>query len=386
MSTFRTRSKKLDKRAKKQYNRSVKKGKRSRKMQDLWQTLQKEKRPIVMYGMGNGADKILGVLDRYGISVCDFFASDGFVRGHSFHGKEVLTYARIEEKYRDFVVLLSFASARDEVLCNIRKIASAHPLYAPDVPVAGENLFDCAFYEAHKDEIETARSLLADEMSREVFDCVLDYKLSGKIDGLLSCYQTEEEIWQTVLHPKEYQTYADLGAYSGDTIASALLHADLTRIYAMEPDEKNFSRLQKNAQKKDWQDILCAYHAAAWDQNEILTFRQEGNRNAGLGQTLFKSGGTLKEVKAMPLDEMVSDAKVDYIKYDVEGAEAKALLGSQKTIARCRPDLCVSIYHRSEDLFALPLLVHQLCPSYRLTLRRLKGVPAWDLNLYASVK
>ncbi len=355
-------------------------------MQDLWQTLQKETRPIVMYGMGNGADKILRVLDRYGISVCDFFASDGFVRGHSFHGKEVLSYAQIEEKYSDFVVLLSFASARSEVLANIKKIADAHPLYAPDVPVAGENLFDLAFYQAHKAQIETARELFCDDLSKSVFDCVLDYKLSGKIDRLLSLFQTEEEIWETVLHPKEYLTYADLGAYSGDTVASALAHAPLQRIYAMEPDEKNFARLQKNAQKNGWQDILCAYQNASWDREEILTFRQEGNRNAGLGQSLFASGGKLKEVKAMPLDNIVSDATIDYIKYDVEGAEEKALLGSVKTIARCKPDLCVSVYHRSEDFFALPLLVKKLCPEYRLTLRRLPGVPAWDLNLYASVK
>ena len=66
---------------------------------DLWRYLadQKEK-AIVMYGMGNGADKILAVCERYGIEVSDFFASDGFVRGHSFHGKRVLSYSEAKEK------------------------------------------------------------------------------------------------------------------------------------------------------------------------------------------------------------------------------------------------------------------------------------------------
>ena len=47
---------------------------------DMWQTLRESTKPIVMYGMGNGADKILAVFSERGIEVADFFASDGFVR------------------------------------------------------------------------------------------------------------------------------------------------------------------------------------------------------------------------------------------------------------------------------------------------------------------
>ena len=81
---------------------------------DLWNYLKSQKKKsIVMYGMGNGADKILDVCDSYGITVCDFFASDGFVRGHAFHGKVVLSYSEIKEKYGadNIIVLLSFASS-----------------------------------------------------------------------------------------------------------------------------------------------------------------------------------------------------------------------------------------------------------------------------------
>ena len=56
---------------------------------DMWQTLAATDKHIVMYGMGNGADKILAVCEKYGIVVKDFFASDGFVRGQHFHGKRV---------------------------------------------------------------------------------------------------------------------------------------------------------------------------------------------------------------------------------------------------------------------------------------------------------
>ena len=58
---------------------------------DLWTYLASTSKTVVMYGMGNGADKILAVCNRYNIEIKDFFASDGFVRGHSFHGKTVLS-------------------------------------------------------------------------------------------------------------------------------------------------------------------------------------------------------------------------------------------------------------------------------------------------------
>ena len=99
---------------------------------DLWHYLAKSERPIVMYGMGNGADKIIAVCEKYGIEISDFFASDGFVRGHSFHGKTVLSYSAIKEKYegQNPIILLSFASSLPDVMSLFRRVGrSALPGY-----------------------------------------------------------------------------------------------------------------------------------------------------------------------------------------------------------------------------------------------------------------
>ena len=91
---------------------------------DLWSYLSSTDKAIVMYGMGNGADKILNVCQRYGIEIADFFASDGFVRGHSFHGKTVLSYSAVKEKYgaENMIVLLSFASSLPDVLALFDRV------------------------------------------------------------------------------------------------------------------------------------------------------------------------------------------------------------------------------------------------------------------------
>mgnify|MGYP003315076243 CR=1 FL=1 len=74
---------------------------------DVWDALSSETRPIMVYGMGNGADMIIKVLESYGITYEDTFASDGFVRGHSFHGKRVLSFSEAKEKYRDFIIIVT---------------------------------------------------------------------------------------------------------------------------------------------------------------------------------------------------------------------------------------------------------------------------------------
>ena len=111
---------------------------------DLWKYLSGSPKKIVMYGMGNGADKILAVCDRYGIEVSDFFASDGFVRGHSFHGRTVLSYTQVKEKYgaENIIVLLSFASSLPDVLALFDRVDGECEMYAPDVPVCGGPLFE----------------------------------------------------------------------------------------------------------------------------------------------------------------------------------------------------------------------------------------------------
>ncbi len=378
---------------------------------DLWQFLQAacaDGRPIVMYGMGNGADKILAVCAHYGIPVADFFASDGFVRGHSFHGKTVLSLAAVQEKYRGTspIVLLSFASARPEVLAAIEAVASVYELYIPDVPVCGTDLFDAAYYQAHQDEILAARALLADEVSRAVYDGVLAYKLSGRLDVLRATESAPAPAYRDILHAERFRVAADLGAYNGDSIRDLRLYSpDLTDVIALEPDRRNFRKLESYAQSlREEADPLRihAVQAGAWCENTTLTFHDSGNRNAGLtdapptipsdsplpSTTDNPYFGKTAAVPAVALDRVVAEMPdlprhVDYIKYDVEGAEAEALRGSQAIIARDAPALLVSAYHRSADIFALPLLVHKLNPAYRLYLRRMAGVPAWDINLYA---
>lgn len=358
--------------------------------QDLWSYLATAEKTVVMYGMGNGADKILHACAQKGVTVSDFFASDGFVRGHRFHNKEVLSWSATKQKYgaENLIVLLSFGTSRPEVIENILRIADEAELYAPDVPAFGDGLFDLAFASAHEKELEAARALFCDEESLRIFDNVLQFKLSGDIRFLLQAESDRQAVMCDLIDPRSVRTYADLGAYNGDTVRELLEASDgaVEAVYAMEPDARNYRKLEAYA-KEEARATVIPVHAGAWSSDTVLYFDASGNRNASFesnrSETLADRPVKLAEMQAKTLDSVLGGAQVDYIKYDVEGAEREALLGSAQTIRAYSPTLLVSLYHRNEDLFELPLLIRDHFPQYkRFYLRRMAGIPAWDLNLY----
>lgn len=350
---------------------------------DLWQYLSKSDKKIVMYGMGNGADKIIGVCNRYGIEISDFFASDGFVRGQIFHGKTVLSFSQIKEKYGkdNIIVLVAFASSLPDVMDAISAVADECETYVPDVPVRGDNVFCEEFEIEHQHDIERAYSLLSDERSREVFRGVIDFRRTGKLDILKSTVDATDLVLSELLHFDQYRIIGDIGAYNGDTAEELLHRCPLAqKIYSLEPDRRNFRKLSAFA---DGKEKIVPVNAAAWKEDTFLLFDDSGNRNSGIAEDGISKRRV--EVKAIRLDGIFADG-VDYIKYDVEGAEKEALEGSREIIRKYRPDLLISIYHRTEDLHSLILQLHALCPEYKLYIRRYPYIPAWDLNLYATVK
>ena len=93
----------------------------------LWDYLRQTEKKIVLYGMGDGAEKIKSVLDEAGVPVADIMASDEFVRGHSFLGYRVKKLSEIEELYGDdFLILVCFGSQIPEVMEHIYSIAEKH--------------------------------------------------------------------------------------------------------------------------------------------------------------------------------------------------------------------------------------------------------------------
>ena len=347
----------------------------------VWQRLQEEKRPIALYGMGDGADKIMAVFQEHGITVREVFASDDFVRGHSFHGYRVKSRSEILKEYEDPVIVLAFASQRPEILQRFWELERQYTVYAPDVPVAGTGLFDLSFYSRHKEAIREAYGLLADERSRAVFRDIVNFKISGKISYLRRCETEKEEIFSRHFFLQNDEIFLDLGAYNGDTIRELLEYTggQYQKIIALEPDRKNFRKLSNYVEQAGLCNVAL-YQMGAWKEKGTLCFAAKAGRNSALK----KADG--EKIGVSSVDAILEGQPVSYIKMDVEGAEKEALEGAAFTLSAYHPKLNIALYHRNEDLFAIPLQIQKITKKYSFYLRHHPYVPAWEVNLYAVPK
>ncbi len=342
-----------------------------------WEFLRSTKLPIFIYGMGDGAVKIMNVFAEKGIAVAGFFASDEFVRGHSFMGYLVHSLSQIEEQVEDFIVVLAFGAGYQSLYDRINRIAEKHTLIAPDVPVYGGGLFDLEYCEKNCDKLSCVYGLLADDTSRLTFANVINFKLSGRIEYLNRCTTPKEEIFRELIDLKSCREYIDMGAYNGDTV---LEFAELTggsydNIYAVEPDSRNFRKLTKNTE--GLHDVKL-YNGAAWSENCMLNFSDKSGRQSAIDP--FKAG-KIKEIQGITGDSLTAHA--DLIKMDVEGAEREAILGARRLLEG-GSSLIAALYHRNEDMFDIPLLVHEINPKLKLYVRHQLYIPAWETNLIAS--
>lgn len=347
--------------------------------QSVWERLRECTKPIVLYGMGNGADKILDWCEANGVEVAGVFASDEFVRGQSFRGFTVERYDALKERLgEELLVVIAFASERSEVLERFAELAKEQEVLAPHLPLFDEEeTVSAAWLDKYENELQQVYNLLADEQSRLVFSATLNYKLSGKIKYLFECTTQRVTDIRTLLAPTQDEVYMDLGAYNGDTIREL---GELTdwrwrEIVAVEPDRRNCRKLRALAEELAQQGLSVEVHEAGiWSEAGELGFSDSGGR-----QSTF-IGAAKKTVPVTTIDAAAAGRSVTLIKMDVEGAEVQAICGGRQTLEKFAPKLFVAAYHYDVDLFRLPLLLKQIVPQYKIYLRKHPYVPAWELN------
>ena len=341
---------------------------------DFWTDIKNTELPIVIYGTGDGADRVLDEFENRHIHPQALFASDGFVRDRTFRGYKVISYSDAKRIYGKMAVVLCFGSHKEDVIENIIRIAGENDLYMPDM-LRDErgHLFDLVYCHEHKAELEWAYSLLIDDVSRASFKAVIDFRLSGKIEYLLPLQEDISSSWR-LLDISDDECFVDCGAYNGDTIERFLsLSNGYESIYGFEPDPKTFKKLEKNTSALT---NLELYNAFVSDSEGSVIFSSgRGRGSSGCG----KGGVSIPSVK---VDSVLNGRKATIIKYDTEGFEKEALEGCRLTISTYRPRLILSAYHKIDDLWTLPGKVLDIYPRYKFMFRNTKALPYWDSCFY----
>jgi len=214
------------------------------------------------------------------------------------------------------------------------------------------------------EEILRAFDLLADERSQRIFSDHIAFRMTYH-PGSLSQPDLDDQYAPEGISLREPMRLVDGGAFDGDTLRFFLERGYIVEGFAgFEPDLENFEKLSEVARRRQREiKDLVLMPAGLGRETEILRF-QSGK---GIASRLSNDGDLVVPVVA--LDEVLPTFSPTYIKLDIEGAEAAALLGAESVIRESKPDLAVCLYHRPADLWELPILMHALLPEHKLRIR-----------------
>ncbi len=335
-----------------------------------WEKIKESGLPVVIYGMGNGADKVIDEFIRLDIPVKGVTASDDFVRGQVFRG---FTVKKLSDFDGEFIIAVAFASCIPDVMNHIYSLCEKYRVIVPCVPVFGDEIFNREFIEKNAEKINAAYELFEEESKRIFAGCV-DFMFGGELETLKKITTEKCEVFEKIIYFGENESYLDLGAYRGDTVEEFLTYCGekYESITALEPDRRTFKKLcdyLENVPRS------TAYQMAVYSESKNLIFSSKAGR-----QSTISSKG--EEIEAVSVDALCEDKAVTYIKVDVEGAEAHMLEGAKNTLKNQKPKLNIALYHRSCDVFEIPLEIARINPDYKFYIRRHPYIPCWDMNLY----
>ena len=288
-------------------------------------------------------------------------------------GVRVLTLEDAERSYRlseceAVVAIHNFAAPVGAIVarlesCNFHRVRTfwqycRDEAWLPEIPYWLAPHFA---WESHAHEIAVARDLLRDQTSRETFDEQIALRRLGAYAPLRQPNARTQYVPEDLPRWPSPLSVIDCGAFDGDTLRVLLEHGyEISDFVAFEPDEKNFAQLDGWA--KNLGRGRCI-QAGAYSYNGTLSF----SGGTGAAAHVDPNGDT--SISVMRIDEVCQDLKPGLIKMDIEGAEREALEGARETVARFRPGLAISVYHRPEDLWAIQLQIANWDLDYAFHMR-----------------
>lgn len=162
-----------------------------------------------------------------------------------------------------------------------------------------------------------------------------------------------------------YDIGANVGYYS---LMAAVLAGSEGHVYAFEPLPRNVEYLKKHVALNKMEDQITVLDIAVSDKNGEAAFDLGASTSMGH----LAEAGEIK-VRQARLDDLVASGEIlppDYMKIDVEGAEAEVLAGAMTILETYHPILFLDTHNREAHNATVALLTEM-----NFELRRLDGKP-----------
>lgn len=221
---------------------------------------------------------------------------------------------------------------------------------------------------AKKDEVYIA--VCTSEFQKEIIRFLLENgfeqeKIINIFGALKDSLDAGQYFDADIMMPQSGEILVDGGCFDCGTDKGFIkwCSGNYRKIYAFEPDGKNYENCVKVCIKEGTENIELM-NKGLWDSETELHFKETGK---GISKVTEETSDAV--ISTVKIDDAVGEDRVSFIKLDIEGSELKALRGAERTIRRCRPKLAICIYHKPEDILEIPEYILSLHSDYKLFIR-----------------
>ena len=331
--------------------------------------------PLFLWGCGNYAEYIYGILRKNKIAIDEVFIDDDPKRGLEFHGHKVVSFKEIESKYPRINIIRGNGNIEQEARYVLMPIVdSVYSFF--DLMGFGWHINDEKI-DMYADKINAMYNVFADDTSRDSFAAYLKSRYLGSWT-YIQPHVCNKMYFPDFMELSGHESFIDCGAFDGDTLK---LFSNKTRTwdnyFAFEPSINPYDALCNYIAENKFGNVHT-YKTGVWNKKTTLSF-VEGNDISRIVEGEYE-GGVKIEVDS--LDNICGNVPVTYIKMDLEGSELDALEGAKNTILKNSPKLAISIYHKRAHLVDIYEFISGLNLGYKFYFRVHTKVGS-DAVLYA---
>lgn len=329
-----------------------------------------EAQGLYIFGVGKLGQRIYDYLSQKQIKIHGFVDNSAAKQGSLFNGLNVISANQIPAGSIIYIASATYYNAIFNQLSGLgfTKVFSHNQAF---ILFYGDEGFPVEMYqkELTRDLVENKKNYLAvfdlleDAASKQVFDSLLQYRLTLNHDLINAVHTSlsKEYFDNEVISLSDQEVFFDLGGFNGDSAENFINHVDekYKSVHIFEPDQALVDQAKERLKK--YPDIT--YNALGiFDKKTTLYFDVTGGLDG-----IISTEGTLK-IDTTTID-LYKTAEPTYIKFDVEGVEIEAINGAKETIEKQHPKLAIASYHYPKHLWEIPLLIKHINPRYKIKLR-----------------
>lgn len=224
------------------------------------------------------------------------------------------------------------------------------------------------------DKMRCVYEMLYDSFSKRTYLNLILAKVTG-----------EQEYRNQIFCPNQYfalpefnipmpqEVFVDCGAYVGDTVETYVKTrmGSFGKVIAFEPNEQVWPALEKRRNRliEEW----------SLRSSDIVIEKKAIGRCGGTGCVQLDGHGNItarvdeggSDIEINSLDEYLTTFNQNplFIKVDIEGGEKNLIYGAEHTIRTKKPAMAISVYHKAEDIYELPIIIKTWNSSYKMSIR-----------------